>query len=214
MGRRTAYQFSGGNAHVWYPASSPYVLSCGGTKVTVENGRIQTEVVWNDGFVNAGSGLAFWATGGGVSEVHKDVPVWQENAVKGTVSVNTGYGGRGVPDVAANAEKLWNIGSDTAGGTSAATPLWAALVARLNGHLGNGARAGFLNPLLYEAAWEKRGFRRVTRDRTRATQRPRGTRPDIGPGMPAPGSGPRTASSSWRLSSRRARRQERARRRA
>ena len=185
-GTTNGYQFRGGNAHLWYPASSPYVLSCGGTKTTVKKGSIKKEEVWNDGFLNAGSGRAFWATGGGVSEIH-DVPVWQEKAMKATVSVNSGVGGRGVPDVAANAEKLWNIGSDTAGGTSAAAPLWAALIARLNGHLNKElrreqartprmarARAGFLNHLLYEAAWEKRGFRLVTQGSNEGAATPPG----------------------------------------
>src|SRR4029077_992823 len=63
--------------------------------------------------------------------------------------------GRGVPDVAGNADPQtgYLVGDGLTdhpfGGTSAVAPLWAALIAQLNQHLG--ARAGFVNPLLYEA---------------------------------------------------------------
>jgi kumamolisin len=132
-------------AHVDFPASSPYVLACGGTRLEVtERGEI-VEVVWND---HDGT-----ATGGGVSAFY-EVPPWQAR-VRVPPSVNdTGAVGRGVPDVAGNADPDtgYLIGDGLSehpfGGTSAVAPLWAALVAQLNQHLG--APAGFLNPLLYE----------------------------------------------------------------
>jgi kumamolisin len=63
--------------------------------------------------------------------------------------------GRGVPDVAAVADPVTGVvvmlidgkHLEQIGGTSASTPMWASLVARLN--QGLGARCGFLNPLLY-----------------------------------------------------------------
>ena len=131
-------------AHVDYPASSPHVLACGGTRLSVTDGGIE-EVVWNDHDGNA--------TGGGVSSLY-DVPSWQRK-VRVPPSVNEGGGpGRGVPDVAGNADPHtgWLVGDGVHdhpfGGTSAVAPLWAALVAQLNQRLGS--RAGFLNPLLYE----------------------------------------------------------------
>jgi kumamolisin len=131
-------------AHVDYPASSPHVLACGGTRLAEKKDGID-EVVWNDHDGNS--------TGGGVSAFY-DVPDWQESA-RVPPSVNEGArDGRGVPDVAGNAdpETGWLVGKDLEGrpigGTSAVAPLWAALVAQLNQHLGS--RAGFLNPLLYE----------------------------------------------------------------
>jgi kumamolisin len=131
-------------AHVDYPASSPHVLACGGTRLTEKKDGIH-EVVWNDHDGNS--------TGGGVSAFY-DVPDWQESAHV-PPSVNEGdRAGRGVPDVAGNADPQtgWLVGKDLEGrpigGTSAVAPLWAALVAQLNQHLGS--RAGFLNPLLYE----------------------------------------------------------------
>jgi kumamolisin len=130
-------------AHVDYPASSPHVLACGGTHLAVTNRGVD-EVVWNDHDGNA--------TGGGVSSLY-DVPSWQAGA-RVPPSVNEGRPGRGVPDVAGNADPHsgWLVGDGIDdhpfGGTSAVAPLWAALVAQLNQHLGS--RAGFLNPLLYE----------------------------------------------------------------
>ena len=42
-GTTNGNQFRGGNAHLWYPASSPYVLSCGGTKMTVKEESIKAK---------------------------------------------------------------------------------------------------------------------------------------------------------------------------
>ena len=41
--------------------------------------------------------------------------------------------------------------SGVSGGTSAATPLWAALIARINENLAGGKPVGYLSPLLYKA---------------------------------------------------------------
>ena len=130
--------------HVDYPASSPYVLACGGTRLTA-NGRNLDEVVWNsDGN----------ATGGGVSQYYP-VPSWQRKVRVPHSHNPSRHRGRGVPDVAGNADPDtgYRIRLDgelkPLGGTSAVGPLWAALIARLNQHLGT--RVGYLNPLLYEA---------------------------------------------------------------
>jgi len=145
----SADELTDGHAHVDFPAASPYILSCGGTTLTASNDKtgIVSEVTWNKGPRSQGGG----ATGGGVSEVTK-VPTWQGNASV-PPSVNTGFQGRGVPDVAGDADldtgyKVRVHGQDgAAGGTSAVAPLYAALTALLNQKLG--APAGFVNPLLY-----------------------------------------------------------------
>jgi len=132
--------------HVDFPAASPYVLACGGTRLVASGGRIEQETVWNDG-PDGGS------TGGGVSRVFP-LPSWQERA-NVPPSANPGAGsGRGVPDVAGNADPATGYevvidGEATViGGTSAVAPLFAALVARINQKLGK--PVGYLNPTLYQ----------------------------------------------------------------
>jgi kumamolisin len=134
-----------GLQHVDFPASSPHVLACGGTTLAFAKTAIVSEVVWNDG--SSGG-----ATGGGVSDVFA-LPTWQSSA-KVPASANPGARvGRGVPDVAANAdpETGYDVvvdGSATViGGTSAVAPLWAGLVARINAN--GGKNVGFINPQLY-----------------------------------------------------------------
>ncbi|MGH9407951.1 MAG: S53 family peptidase [Vicinamibacterales bacterium] len=134
-----------GHAHVDFPASSPHVLACGGTHVASAKGALSGEVVWNDG---ASGG----ATGGGVSEVFA-LPAFQHDAGV-PVSVNAShFKGRGVPDVAGDADPASGYqvrvdGQDVVyGGTSAVAPLWSALVALLNES--RGAPLGYLNPTLY-----------------------------------------------------------------
>jgi kumamolisin len=135
-----------GQAHVDFPSSSPNVLSCGGTTLESSNGNIQSEVVWNDG---SGNG----ASGGGVSEIFP-LPTYQQSA-NVPVSVNTGFVGRGVPDVAGDADPNtgYNVEVDgqaiVVGGTSAVAPLWSALIALLNQQLGKSV--GFLNNSIYGA---------------------------------------------------------------
>jgi kumamolisin len=138
-------------AHVDFPASSPFVLGVGGTKLVAANGvppTIAEETVWNELMQDEGAG------GGGISAVFTK-PSYQ-NAVKVPASSNPPHKiGRGVPDVAAVADPETGVvvihidgkQIESIGGTSASAPLWAALVARLN--QGLGANCGFLNPVLY-----------------------------------------------------------------
>jgi kumamolisin len=118
-----------GQVHADFPASSPHILACGGTslRADVAAGTIASETVWNDG---PGAG----ATGGGVSDAF-GLPAWQSPA---GVPARTGGGtGRGVPDVAGNADPatgyqvLVDGKRSVLGGTSAVAPLWAALICRL-----------------------------------------------------------------------------------
>jgi kumamolisin len=145
-------EITDGHAHVDFPAASPYVLGCGGTTLTVSHDQssIANEVVWDHGPRSEGGG----ATGGGISEL-TPIPTWQLNFGV-PPSINTGFNGRGVPDVAADADpdtgyKIRVHGQDgVAGGTSAVAPLYAALVARLNQQLR--VPVGFVNPMLYTNA--------------------------------------------------------------
>ena len=120
---------SDGKPHTDFPASSPHALACGGTSLQGDpsTGVITSETVWNDG---SGGG----ATGGGVSVTFPQ-PSWQANA--GVPANPDGTAGRGVPDVAGNADPatgyqvLVDGQQQVIGGTSAVAPLWAALIARL-----------------------------------------------------------------------------------
>ncbi|MGN6204964.1 S53 family peptidase [Humibacter sp.] len=144
----SADRVTDGKAHVDFPASSPHILACGGTSLNANTStdQVTSEVVWNDG---AGRG----ATGGGVSDAF-GLPSWQAKVgVPKTASGNTG---RGVPDVAGDADpqtgyKVRVDGTDTViGGTSAVAPLWAALTARLVQATGN--RLGLLSLHVYPDA--------------------------------------------------------------
>jgi kumamolisin len=132
-----------------FPASSPHALACGGTQLVgdVSTDTITSEVVWNELANNEGAG------GGGVSTVFTPLPSWQDTA---GVAEATGVSnpGRGVPDVAGNADPVTGYlvvvdGSQPQpiGGTSAVAPLWAGLIARLA--QATGKKFGLLQPLIY-----------------------------------------------------------------
>jgi kumamolisin len=152
-----------GEPHVDFPASSPHALACGGTKLIADpsTGVISSEVVWNETGSGGGAG------GGGVSDVF-DVPSWQADAgvpprADGSSGADDSSGsddssdsdgsGRGVPDVAGNADpmtgyQIYSGGhAQVVGGTSAVAPLWAALVSRLAE--ATGKRFGLLQTALY-----------------------------------------------------------------
>jgi hypothetical protein len=132
------------------PASQPYVTGVGGTTLS-SPGTPPSESVWNNS-----SG----ATGGGLS-IYWAKPGWQAGT-----GVSNGFsnGEREVPDVSASGDPnrgyiiyYTDTGGGTGfsgwqaiGGTSAATPLWAALIALTNETCG--APVGFLNTKLYPAA--------------------------------------------------------------
>lgn len=147
-----------GRQHVDFPASSPHVLACGGTRLVSNSGAITSETVWNDG---PGQG----ATGGGVSEIFA-LPAFQTNAGV-PVSVNpSGFAGRGVPDVSGDADPVTGYQtlvdgqSGVVGGTSAVAPLWAALVALMNQQTGRAL--GYLNPAIYALSASSGAFHDIT----------------------------------------------------
>jgi subtilase family serine protease len=124
------------------PASDPLVLAVGGTVLdTNPSGSYLGEMAWNEGDD---------ASGGGYSSLFPR-PTYQDGVPRIGPT-------RGVPDVAANA------GSDTAmalalsgddnllpaSGTSAATPLWAGVIALADQEAGHSL--GFVNPAIYQIA--------------------------------------------------------------
>lgn len=112
-----------------FPASSPNVIACGGTMLTVDDaGEREAEVAWDDDDRSS-------ASGGGLSRF---------------------WTGRAVPDVAGNASpnsgyEIRVDGEDFAiGGTSAVAPLYAGLHLLLSEAVGGplGRRVDFMNTLL------------------------------------------------------------------
>jgi kumamolisin len=174
-----------GAFHVDFPASSPNVVGCGGTRLTDAD-----ETVWSA--LDAGRG----ATGGGVSQQFGP-PGYQRDA--GVPDNPAGQPGRGVPDVAGNADpgtgyRVRVNGQNTViGGTSAVAPLWSGLTALANE--GRTQPPGDPHPRLYAApgalrdivtgnnggyeagpGWDRGGPRALTRGSRSVTPQPGGTR--------------------------------------
>jgi kumamolisin len=167
-----------GKNHVDFPASSSFALGCGGTTLQASNNQIVRETVWND---QPSGG----ATGGGVSTAFL-LPTWQDGF--GVPKPVDPKGGRGVPDVAGDADPNtgYNVLVDgenaVFGGTSAVAPLWAALVALINQQTGKAV--GFLNPRLYAQTAKSSGFHDVTEGDNGAFDAAEGWDPCTGLGSP------------------------------
>ncbi len=140
------------NAH--FPASSPAVIACGGSTI-VKPGSAVTDLAWNGKMLGVPV-----ASGGGMSGFFPR-PAFQSSlrppSAQGTwlaPSIPPAFSGRWLPDVAANAAFESGVqivvgGQDLAGGgTSAATPIWASLLVRIQAALGH-PLAG-LNHWLYD----------------------------------------------------------------
>jgi subtilase family serine protease len=131
------------------PASDPLVLGVGGTTLTAgpHTGSYIGETAWNQIVPGGGN----FASGGGYSGIFAR-PVYQDG-VHGIGAT------RGVPDVAGDAGTGMVLAREagggsyelvSAGGTSAATPLWGGLVADADQLAGYDL--GFVNPALYQIA--------------------------------------------------------------
>lgn len=125
----------GGLPEVEYPASSTYAVGVGGTTLLAgSDGTYQNEITWNSG-------------GGGLSTFEAAGP-WTAGANP------AGAVGRGVPDVAADADPntgalIYVDGTPTQiGGTSLSSPLWLGAWARLQSSHGN--KLGAAAPKLYK----------------------------------------------------------------
>jgi kumamolisin len=161
--------------HVDFPASAPHSLACGGTKLEGSS-SISREVAWNSG----GGG-----TGGGVSDAF-GLPSYQSGVH--VPPPGSPKGGRGVPDVAGDADpasgyKVRVDGSDMViGGTSAVAPLWAGLIARMNTLIGQ--PVGFIHPIIYKAS---RVVCVTSRSATTIPRAVAGSSRQVPVGMPVPG---------------------------
>ena len=130
-----------------------YVLAVGGTTIPHKGGT-QPDIVWKEGDgLRADNG---GSTGGGVSTFVARPP-WQEGIAVASVNPHA-IKGRVVPDLAVNAD--WDASpyllvvdgkAQANGGTSAAAPLVAALITRINARRRKAGKpaVGFVTPLLY-----------------------------------------------------------------
>jgi subtilase family serine protease len=146
-----------GQRIVYWPASDPLVTGVGGTELHLNAAGMRTspDTAWNDNQNPVVQKLAgseyLWAGGGGQSAVFPR-PGYQDSVRQ------TAGNARGVPDIAMSASLsgavliyesftgapgLWAPG----GGTSAASPLFAGIVA-IAGQYAH-ARLGLINPALY-----------------------------------------------------------------
>jgi subtilase family serine protease len=150
------------------PGSQPYITGVGGTQWSAAT-TPPAEKVWNDGILSCGGvGDCFGAGGGGISE-NWTMPSYQTGAASSVGVINSDSSGtpcsaptgsycREVPDVSALAGEypftFYITGEwETWGGTSFATPLWAALTALTNASTAcSGTTVGFANPKLYDVA--------------------------------------------------------------
>ena len=165
-GSASCFQLQGGgfdtSLNADDPAAQPYVTAVGGTNLTLKSDNsYQSETVWNGGFLGG-------AGGGGLSQFWKQ-PSWQTGP---GVQNQYSNGMRETPDVSLDADPATGYpvyctaGSNctgggvtggssgwlTVGGTSAAAPMWAAMVALANQQAAKAGKntLGFLNPALYK----------------------------------------------------------------
>jgi len=120
-----------GDLSVSYPATDPWAVAVGGTKLSVD-GHVNRadEVAWSH-FPNIFKCNNSWGTGGGNSSLFHRSDWQNANGVNNKYSQNV----RQVPDLAAVADNLavYFQGSwGAVGGTSAAAPIWAASQALVN----------------------------------------------------------------------------------
>ena len=120
---------------------APGSLACGGTHLVAAGGAISSETVWNDGDQGA--------SGGGVSRIFPTPRVATDCQGVGRFRTDrTRRARRRGQCQPASGFRLYVARKQSgAGGTSAATPLWAGLVALLN--QGCGRNLGNINPILY-----------------------------------------------------------------
>jgi subtilase family serine protease len=159
------------------PGSQPFVTGVGGTTMS-GLGPPPSESVWNHGGSAAGLFAEQGGAGGGGVSHAWSMPGYQSDAAKTLHVIGTGSAGstcgnnggwcREVPDVSADADPAtgyiiyWNgqdqdptspAGWQAIGGTSAAAPVWAALLADADSSTAcHGSAIGFANPALYAAA--------------------------------------------------------------
>ena len=169
-----------GNLAVNMPASVPEVTAVGGTEFnegtsagaywssTNASGNASAlsyipEMAWNDSAAGTGLSTGLSSTGGGLSEFFSK-PAWQTgpgvpaDGVRDVPDISFAASGSHVPYYVFSGGVLYNVG-----GTSAATPVFAGMLALLNQYLvstGTLAKPGLgnINPNLYSLAQSTPGI--------------------------------------------------------
>jgi uncharacterized repeat protein (TIGR01451 family) len=138
-----------GIGSIFPPCDDPYITIVGGTTLSTVNSAWSAETVWNWGIEFGDDGIG---SGGGISSTYA-IPSWQTNVSMTANRGSTTF--RNIPDVALTADNIWVIysggSSGSFGGTSCATPLWAAFMALVNQQAVAVSRPtiGFINPAVY-----------------------------------------------------------------
>lgn len=133
-------------------------VPCGDTNITVVGGTTlfttgadgpwQSETTWS--WYVQGTGAA---AGSGGIDTNNAIPPWQKGIDMSENMGSTQY--RNLPDVSMAADNLFVVADNgqpqTVGGTSAATPLWAAFTALVNEQAFTSGKQpiGFINPAIY-----------------------------------------------------------------
>ncbi len=154
VGVTNGVPLSGVPAAVEFPASDTYVMGAGGTTLLVDsNFNVVQTTAWNAG----GGGFSLW----------EHSAAWQSPFVPVTAAGNNVGAGKGLPDVAMDADFVLSPagfvsgGGDTSnGGTSLASPLSLGAWARLEGAHNNAL--GFAGPVLYALATPGVPFSTIT----------------------------------------------------
>ena len=151
---------SSGHFNPTFPSTCPYVTSVGGTQLPPNASVFEPETAFQHLSVDE-----IGTSGGGFSNIFH-VPTYQSFAVQDylyqqrsylnniTASFNSSGCSRGFPDVSANAANYITAVDGnfvTVYGTSASTPVFASIIAKINdARLSVGKRpVGFINPVLY-----------------------------------------------------------------
>jgi uncharacterized repeat protein (TIGR01451 family) len=132
------------------PAGDTNITIVGGTTLFTlgPGGPWQSETVWS--WFTAGTGTS--ASSGGI-DTNNAIPLWQQNVNMSLNNGSTVY--RNLPDVALTADNIFVVADNgqpqTVGGTSAATPLWAAFASLVNEQAFTSGKPpiGFINPAVY-----------------------------------------------------------------
>ena len=150
-----------------FPASCPWVTAVGGTTNLVD------ETAATKSTIPAVDKISYTASGGGFSNLFT-APLYQSPVVDGYIITRIPWSyrsvsgfhaaGRGIPDVSAfstNVPTVFNSLTIPLAGTSASTPIWAAIVTLLNDYEASKGRPalGFINPWLYSL---KSGLKDIT----------------------------------------------------